>query len=112
MKTLLMVCVVVMLFANTANADPTIETLTGWTKIYSMSDHEKIRLVLKNPNEGEYLYALVEIGEIDIRYFILVGIDLKMYVNVYGTFEEIEMSEEAKKNVWTFLRDKLGIRTI
>ena len=116
MKTLILVSAIVMLFANIATAEPTIESpgnnLTNWEEIYTDSDEDTIRIVLKNPYGGEYLYALVELGHEGIRYFILVGRDLKLMANVGGTFEEVEMSKEAKEGVWTFLRDQLGIRTI
>ena len=112
MRTLVVAFAIVMLFANIATAELTFKDLTSWDEIYTTSDENTIKIVLKNPNEGKYNYALVELGDGYIKYYILVGNDIEMYVFTGGGFENFEMSEEAKKNVWTFLRDQLGIRTI
>jgi len=102
----MVLCTVILSFAR---ADTYIKNMSTWEEVITLELEKKIIFILKNPVESETVYAIIEVNEYCIPYYILVGRTLRKFFLNEPVYKEIEMTPKQKKKVWIFLKNSAGI---
>jgi len=106
---LAVVMVLVCLRFTRAYGGTMIDEMATWEKVKVVYVNETpfspptIKLILKNPNVGDVVFAIVDINPYCVPSYVLVGKDLRMFRLDEPEYKEIELSQELKEVIWIFL---------
>ena len=108
---LIIAIVLVFVILSFARADMIIDDAVNWIEIKKVYNDKTVIIILLNPNEGETVYNLITIKQGIILSYILVGDNVRFFVNKLGNFIEV-FNEEQKVKVLKFLMMNIGLFNI
>ena len=109
---------IVLVAIRITRADDLFKDFAKWERVKTIYVNQtkqspsKIIFILKNPIPSETVYAIIEINDYCIPYYILVGKDLRKFFINEPNYREVKLTKETKKKIWTFLRITCGIQAI
>lgn len=115
MKIVFVLAMIVFLLfpISTSLAYEDIDNFISWEKIATVYTRANTTLlILKNPVQGEIIYAIVEVSVDFIPYYVLIGDDMRRFIYDFDSYKELELSPQRKKAIRRILWIVVGATNI